>query len=172
MLIYSNQKAKRKNRDGKTIFIGCSNYREGTTRDHHCIFLAKRKTDESMVKKLFSSGGNKNIHQLREGETSFDNCFHIVHPRSGGKGSSECCQSFYILITCKWQTESIPLAIFHMMDGAIVIGHMVQCQSPARIKILTPIDGTPIVIMYIWVVDEYGGHNHSACPHTKLSFDD
>lgn len=84
--------SRAKNRDGKTMFIGCSNYRAGDRSSDHLHTWIPRNTDEKIVAQLFRNGGRVEAvrgQPVAGAEPERAHCARVISPHIGKK-SSEC----------------------------------------------------------------------------------
>ncbi|TEB22843.1 hypothetical protein FA13DRAFT_1798554 [Coprinellus micaceus] len=96
--------SRARNRDGKTMFIGCSHSEIGDRKEHQCYWIP-RDVNEILVEELWKPNGNLDTLPSTGGEDSLVECARIIHPRSGEKGAKECPYS-------------------HTKDGQPIIGIM------------------------------------------------
>ncbi|KAJ2919368.1 hypothetical protein MD484_g1015, partial [Candolleomyces efflorescens] len=144
-------KSQSKNWDGKTYFIGCSNYNTGNKMDHLHQWIP-RNTDENIVKQLFQNGGRVELVRGCDDEVSGgDKCARVVSPRIGKK-KSECPYSHFK----------------HDGNSEIsVTGKMIKRTCNVKLKIFCPVDESDRRAIVVLFGDD--GHNHPVFPPTKLT---
>ncbi|KAF6754024.1 hypothetical protein DFP72DRAFT_1126840 [Ephemerocybe angulata] len=141
-------KSKAINRDGKTMFIGCTKYRDGNSKEHRHDWIRK-DLDEEVVKHLFNNQGELPQSGSSSEAPDTDCCARVLHPSSGLK-SKEC-------------------PYHHTKDGKVVIGKIIHRPCPVKIRIYCPFE--PEDRRAVIYFPSNAGHNHPAFPHTKLTRD-
>ena len=82
------------NLDGKTYFVGCSRWNQGSAARAHRFISIPKEIDEELLRELFQNNGQfKNPDAISNSEVlaqGSGKCAYILPPRNGGKGRRLC----------------------------------------------------------------------------------